>query len=86
MTHPVGMAVHDVGHYRGKPLQPGVVLTLDPTLRVPEEQLYIRSEDTLLITEDGFENFTAAAPLELDDVERTIAQAGMLQGFPAMRG
>jgi len=26
------------------------------------------------------------APLELDDVERTIAQAGMLQGFPAMRG
>jgi Xaa-Pro aminopeptidase len=86
MTHPVGMAVHDVGHYRGKPLQPGVVLTLDPTLRVPEEQLYIRSEDTLLITEDGFENFTAAAPLELDDVEATIAQAGMLQRFPATRG
>jgi Xaa-Pro aminopeptidase len=86
MTHPVGMAVHDVGHYRGKPLQPGVVLTLDPTLRVPEEQLYIRSEDTLLITEDGFENFTAAAPLELEDVEATIRQAGMLQGFPAIRG
>jgi Xaa-Pro aminopeptidase len=85
MTHPVGMAVHDVGHYRGKPLQPGVVLTLDPTLRVPEEQLYIRSEDTLLITEDGYENFTAAAPLELDDVEATIRQVGMLQGFPALR-
>jgi len=84
MTHPVGMAVHDVGHYRGKPLQPGVVLTLDPTLRVPEEQLYIRSEDTLLITEDGYENFTADAPLELDDVERTIAQAGMLQSYPAL--
>jgi Xaa-Pro aminopeptidase len=83
MTHPVGMAVHDVGHYRGKPLQPGVVLTLDPTLRVPEEQLYIRSEDTLLITEDGYENFTADAPLELDDVERTIVQAGMLQSYPA---
>jgi len=86
MTHPVGMAVHDVGHYRGKSLQPGVVLTLDPTLRVPEEQLYIRSEDTLLITEDGYENFTAAAPLELDDVEATIRQAGMLQSYPAMRG
>jgi hypothetical protein len=57
---------------------------LDPTLRVPEEQLYIRSEDTLLITEDGFENFTAAAPLELDDVERTIAQAGMLQSYSAI--
>ena len=84
MTHPVGMAVHDVGHYRGKPLQPGVVLTLDPTLRVPEEQLYIRSEDTLLITENGFENFTADAPLELDDVEQTIKQAGMLQSFPAL--
>ncbi len=62
------------------------MLTLDPTLRVPEEQLYIRSEDTLLITEDGYENFTADARVELDDVEATMRQAGMLQGFPAMRG
>lgn len=84
MSHPVGMAVHDVGHYRGKVLQPGTVLSLDPSLWVPEEHLYFRVEDTLLITENGFENFTADAPLELEQVEETIRQGGMLQQFPAL--
>lgn len=82
MSHPVGMSVHDVSHYRGKVLKPGVVLTLDPQLIVPEERLYIRVEDTVVITEDGFENFTADAPLELDDVETVMKERGMLQDYP----
>jgi Xaa-Pro aminopeptidase len=84
LSHPVGMAVHDVGNYRGKPLQPGLVLTLDPMMWVPEEKRYIRVEDTLLITEDGFENFTQDAPLELDDVEAMVKQTGMLQDYPTL--
>ena len=84
MSHPVGMAVHDVGRYREKAFRPGVVFTLDPSLWVPEEHLYYRVEDTLVITEDGYENFTRDAPLELDDVEATIGQGGMLQRFPAL--
>ncbi len=84
MSHPVGMAVHDVGTYRGKPLKPGVVFTLDPMMWVPEEKLYIRVEDTLLVTETGFENLTRDAPLELDAVEKTIQQDGMLQHHPAL--
>ena len=82
MSHPVGMSVHDVSHYRGKILEPGVVLTLDPQLIVPEEKLYIRIEDTMVITEDGFENFTADAPLELDDVETLMKERGMLEDYP----
>ena len=82
MSHPVGMCVHDVSHYRGKILEPGVVLTLDPQLIIPEERLYIRVEDTMVITEDGFENFTAVAPLELDDVEAVMKERGMLQDYP----
>ena len=74
LSHPVGMAVHDSGRYRDKPLRPGVVFSVDPQLRVPEEQLYIRCEDTVAVTEDGIENLTAAAPLELDDVEATMRQ------------
>jgi Xaa-Pro aminopeptidase len=84
MSHPVGMAVHDVGRYREKPLQPGVVFALDPSLWVPEEQLYYRVEDTLVITQDGYENLTADAPLELQDVEAMVQQEGMLQRFPAL--
>lgn len=84
LSHPVGMAVHDVGNYRGKPLQPSIVLTLDPMMWVPEEKKYIRVEDTLLMTETGFENFTQDAPLELDDVEEMMQQRGMLQRYPAL--
>jgi Xaa-Pro aminopeptidase len=84
MTHPVGMSVHDVGHYRTKVIRPGTVLTLDPSLWVREEHIYIRSEDTMVVTETGFENFTAQAPLELDDVETTMKQEGMLQRYPAI--
>jgi hypothetical protein len=45
------------------------VLSVDPMTWVPEEELYIRCEDTVVITRTGIENFTAAAPLDLDEVE-----------------
>lgn len=71
-THPVGMAVHDVGDYSREPLQPGLVFALDPQMWVPEEQLYIRVEDTIVITADGAESLTKGAPLELDAVEQIV--------------
>jgi Xaa-Pro aminopeptidase len=74
-THPVGMAVHDVGEYKSSPLQPGLVFALDPQLWVPDEQLYIRVEDTIVITPDGAESLTKDAPLELDAIEH-ILQSG----------
>jgi len=83
MSHCVGMAVHDVGHYRGKPLQPGMVFALDPQMWIPEEKRYIRVEDTVVVTETGIENLTADAPLELDDVEALMRESGLIQAFPA---
>ena len=82
LSHPVGMAVHDVGGYGGDgparetPLRPGVVFTVDPQMWIPEERLYIRCEDTVVVTDGGIENLTAAAPLELDDVERAMREEG----------
>lgn len=75
LSHPVGMTVHDPGDYTGKPLVPGVVFALDPQMWVPEERLYIRVEDTVVVTETGVEILTCGAPLELDEVERTVGQA-----------
>jgi Xaa-Pro aminopeptidase len=66
--------VHDVGHYRGRPMEPGLVLTVDPQLIIPEERRYLRVEDTVAITADGIENFTEAAPLDLDATEAIIAE------------
>jgi Xaa-Pro aminopeptidase len=72
LSHPVGMAVHDPGNYFAGPLKPGIVFAVDPQMWIPEEKLYVRVEDTIVVTKTGIENFTAAAPLELDDVEHMM--------------
>jgi Xaa-Pro aminopeptidase len=69
LSHPVGMAVHDVGGYWGGVLQPGHVFAVDPQMWVPEERLYIRVEDTVAVTDDGILNLTAGAPAHPDDIE-----------------
>jgi Xaa-Pro aminopeptidase len=81
-SHTVGMAVHDVGGYTSGPLKPGQVFTIDPQLRVQAENLYMRVEDTVLITDTGVEVLTRAAPRDLDEIERTITGEGMLQKYP----
>ena len=81
-SHPVGMVVHDDGEYVGRPLQPGVVFSVDPQLRVPEESLYVRYEDVVVVTPDGVENFTDFLPSALDDIEKAVRGEGILQKFP----
>jgi Xaa-Pro aminopeptidase len=81
-SHPVGMAVHDDGGYASGPLKPGQVFSIDPQLRVPEENLYIRYEDTIVVTESGCENFTDFLPSELDDLEKLVREDGIVQKFP----
>lgn len=77
--HPVGMAVHDVGRVRGVPLEPGMVFTIDPMIWIPEERLYVRIEDVALVTADGVENLSGFVPTRVADVERTIAEPGLVQ-------
>lgn len=83
-SHTVGMAVHDVGNYRG-PLKPGQVFSIDPQLRVPEENLYLRYEDTVVVTETGVENFTHFLPSELADIEKLVQEKGVVQKVPPIR-
>jgi len=82
-SHPVGMAVHDDGEYIQGPLVPGHVFSIDPQLRVPEENLYIRSEDVVVVTDKGVENFTDFLPADLDAIERLMGKQGLLQIVPA---
>jgi Xaa-Pro aminopeptidase len=82
MSHMVGMAVHDVGSYRDG-LKVGHVFSVDPQLRVPEEHLYLRFEDTVVVTETGFENFTHFMPMELDAMEALVREQGLVQKVPA---
>jgi Xaa-Pro aminopeptidase len=81
-SHTVGMAVHDVGSYANAPLKPGQVFSVDPQLWVRDENIYLRFEDTGVVTETGFENFTDFLPMELDDMERLVLEKGIVQKAP----
>lgn len=78
--HWVGMATHDVGY--SDTLKPGMVLTVEPQFRVPEEKIYIRLEDLIVITDKGAEIVSADLPMDIDAIEKVMAQDGMLQRYP----
>ncbi|MBK8811169.1 MAG: aminopeptidase P N-terminal domain-containing protein [Acidobacteria bacterium] len=82
--HPVGMAVHDVGLVRGVKLEPGMVFTIDPMIWIHEEKLYIRMEDVVVVTETGAENLCAFVPSTVEEIERTMAEKGLIQFRPAV--
>jgi len=83
--HPVGMIVHDVGRVHGVKLEPGMIFTIDPMIWLREERLYIRIEDVALVTEDGVENLSAFVPTSIEEVEKTIAEKGMIEERPAVK-
>jgi Xaa-Pro aminopeptidase len=73
LGHFVGMEVHDV-EVPYDVLRPGMVFTIEPELRVPAERLYLRLEDVILITPDGYENLSAFVPLEPDAIEALMEE------------
>ncbi len=56
-----------------------MVFTIDPMIWIPEERLYVRIEDVALVTESGVENLSGFVPSRIADVERTIAEPGIVQ-------
>jgi Xaa-Pro aminopeptidase len=51
-------------------------------LRVPEENLYYRYEDVIVITANGYENFTDFLPSKLEDIEKLVGTGGIVQKVP----
>ncbi|MCX4188717.1 Xaa-Pro aminopeptidase [Methylophaga sp. OBS3] len=85
--HWLGMDVHDVGDYKvggaWRLLEPGMVLTIEPGLYIRDPEhvdsqyhfIGIRIEDDVLVTKDGHDVLTDAAPKEIADIEALMANA-----------
>jgi len=71
LGHFVGLDVHDAGLYK-KPLQAGMVITVEPGIYIPEKALGIRIEDQVLVTPKGYRHLTQALPRDPDAVERMM--------------
>lgn len=66
--HHLGLDVHDIGdHYA--PLPDGAVLTCEPGIYIPEEQIGIRIENDIMITNSGKYDFMQDCPVEVEEIE-----------------
>src|SRR5437899_5312097 len=72
LGHPIGMDVHDVGFTR--PLEPGMVITLEPGIYLQSEKLGVRIEDDVLVTAQGAEWLSDGAPRTTDAIERVMSR------------
>lgn len=65
--HHLGLDVHDVADTH-QPLASGMVLTCEPGIYIPEENIGIRLENDVMITASGAEDLSADIPIAVDDI------------------
>jgi Xaa-Pro aminopeptidase len=73
LSHHVGLNVHDPSG-PSRPLEPGMVVTIEPGIYIPEENLGVRIEDDVLITPTGYKQLTARLPRSPDEIEKIMAE------------
>jgi len=75
LGHSIGLNVHDPGLEGCKPLAPGMVVTIEPGIYIPEENLGVRIEDDVLVTESGHELLSQKLPRDPAEIEKIMAEA-----------
>ncbi|HUQ92177.1 MAG TPA: Xaa-Pro peptidase family protein [Bryobacteraceae bacterium] len=71
--HHVGLEVHDA-MVPAEPLVPGMVITIEPGIYIPEENIGIRIEDMVLVTAQGGKVLSASLPREAAEIEKRLAK------------
>lgn len=81
-NHPIGMTTHDVMPAVEGPdalLRPGYVFACDINVPYAEEELGIRIEDTVVITEDSCEILSRGLPRSINEIENFMRENGVIQ-------
>ncbi|HEY0170484.1 MAG TPA: Xaa-Pro aminopeptidase [Pyrinomonadaceae bacterium] len=87
LGHYLGMDVHDAGAYHRdgepRPVEPGMVMTVEPGIYVAEDAedipdkyrgIGVRIEDDVLVTADGYRVLTDKAPKQVAEIEALMAE------------
>lgn len=72
LGHHVGLNVHDANDPT-RPLAAGMIITIEPGIYIPEENLGVRIEDMILVTETGGKLLSSSLPREPAEIERIMA-------------
>jgi Xaa-Pro aminopeptidase len=73
LGHHVGLEVHDLSD-NSAALQAGMVVTIEPGIYIPEENIGVRIEDIVVVTENGGRILSAALPREADEIEKLVGK------------
>jgi len=73
LGHPIGLDVHDVGDMT-QPMEAGWVMTVEPGIYLPEEEIGIRIENTVLVSDRGPVDLMADIPIEAEEIEEAMAR------------
>lgn len=68
ISHHLGVDVHDLGT-RNEPILPGMVFTVEPGIYIEQEQMGIRIENNIWITEDGNIDLMKNIPITVEEIE-----------------
>jgi Xaa-Pro aminopeptidase len=71
LSHHIGLDVHDPADY-SVPFAPGMIISNEPGVYLPDEGFGIRIEDDLLITENGCEELTRHIPKDVAGLEAAM--------------
>ncbi len=73
ISHHIGLEVHDASD-PALPLAEGMVISVEPGIYIPEEDIGIRIEDMVLVTKNGAKVLSAALPREPGEIEKAVAR------------
>lgn len=74
VSHMLGLETHDVGRYNEGILKPGMIFTVEPGLYIAEENIGIRIEDDVLVTDSGCEVLSKDIIKSVDDIEKFMSE------------
>ena len=72
-SHFMGLDVHDIGS-KDDELKPGMIITCEPGIYIPEENTGIRIETDVLLTKEGNINLMENVPVEVDEIENLMSK------------
>lgn len=72
VSHHLGIDVHDVTSPSKEKLETGMIITNEPGLYIDEEEIGIRIEDDLLITENGCEVLSKSIIRTVEEIEQSM--------------
>jgi Xaa-Pro aminopeptidase len=73
ISHHLGLDVHDLGP-KTLPIQAGMVLTVEPGIYIEEEQMGVRIENNICITENGNKDLFQNVPIKPEEIESLMKE------------